>query len=101
MPRGERPERATPPLKLPIGQRVYRTIVEVEDPEVDQAGHEVDVWHVTLGDEGPIARPLLRRMASSPRSAAPAAASDVVEPPAGGEAPDEAESDQPELPRTR
>ena len=50
------------PLKLPIGQRVYRSIVEVEDPDAIKPGTTVDVWHVTLGDEGPTARRLLRRV---------------------------------------
>ena len=68
------------PLKLPIGQRVYRSIVEVEDPDAIRPGTTVDVWHVTLGDEGPTTRRLLRRVVVVSEAAAPAAASDVVEP---------------------
>jgi len=74
------------PLKLPIGQRVYRSIVEVENPAAIKPGTTVDVWHVTLGDEGPTARRLLRRVVVVSEAAAPAAASDVVEPPVTGEA---------------
>jgi hypothetical protein len=76
-PRGEKPERARP-LKLPIGQRVYRTVVELDMEGPLRPGGRVDVWHATLGDEGPIAKRLLRGLAVVSFEPATGAASDVV-----------------------
>jgi len=46
--------------KLPIGQRIFRTIVEVEDAESIETGAKVDVGHVTMGSEGPVVRTIMR-----------------------------------------
>jgi hypothetical protein len=78
LPRGERPERATPPLKLPIGQRVYRTVVELDLESPLRPGTRVDVWHATLGDEGPTARRMLRGVAVVSVEPATGGVSDVV-----------------------
>ena len=56
--------RSDPPSrKLPIGQRIFRTIVEVEHAAEIRQGVKVDVAHVTLGDEGPVAKVMLRGLA--------------------------------------
>lgn len=46
----------------PIGHHVFKAIVEAEDPEAIKPGAEVDVSLVTLGEEGPKAEPVLKRL---------------------------------------
>ncbi len=55
---------AAPPdsRKLPIAQRVYRAVVELETAAAGEVGGKVDVAHVTLGAEGPVAKTILRGM---------------------------------------
>lgn len=46
--------------KLPIGQRIFRTVVEVEDAAILEPGLKVDVGHVTMGSHGPINKIFMR-----------------------------------------
>ena len=64
--------------KLPIGYRIFRTIVEVEHGSAIKAGDKVDVLHVTLGDEGPVAKVMLRALAVVSAEAVMREVSDIV-----------------------
>ena len=49
-----------PSRKLPIGQRIFRTIVEVENADAIEQGLKVDVGHVTMGNKGPVVKTIMR-----------------------------------------
>ncbi|MGA1619810.1 MAG: hypothetical protein ACO37F_15015, partial [Pirellulales bacterium] len=63
---------------LPIGQRIYRTVVELEAAAAGTVGEKVDIAHVTLGDEGPVAKTILRGILVVSNKPTTGAASDVV-----------------------
>ncbi|MGA1619755.1 MAG: sodium-dependent bicarbonate transport family permease, partial [Pirellulales bacterium] len=90
---------------LPIGQRIYRTVVELETAAAGTVGEKVDIAHVTLGDEGPVAKTILRGILVVSNKPTTGAASDVVpaapmEPPADDTATTEP-ADHPEFYETR
>ena len=87
---------------LPIGQRIYRTVVELETDKAGAVGEKVDIAHVTLGDEGPVAKTILRGILVVSNKPTTAATSDVV--PAEPEPAPEASAepaDHPEFYETR
>ncbi len=90
--------------KLPIGQRIYQTVVELETETTGTVGKKVDVAHVTLGEEGPVSKTMLRGVLVVSNRAAPRMVSDVV--PIDGEETGPADAidestDQPEFYETR
>ena len=87
---------------LPIGQRIYRTVVELETDQAGAVGDKVDIAHVTLGDEGPVAKTLLRGILVVSNKPTTAATSDVLpaEPEPAPEEPTEP-ADHPEFYETR
>lgn len=66
--------------KLPIGSRLFRTVVEVENAADIEPGTKVDVGHVTLGDEGPVVKTMLRGLLVVSVQPVTGAVTDVVAP---------------------
>ncbi len=71
-------EPSTSARKLPIGHVIFRTIVEVEHGNVIEEDMRVDVAHVTPGEEGPVAKTMLRDVAVTSVVRLKATSSDVI-----------------------
>jgi hypothetical protein len=80
---------------LPIGQRIYRTVVELETENAGTVGEKVDVAHVTLGDEGPVAKTILRGILVVSNKPTTGAASDVLPTVPTEPVPADTETDEP------
>lgn len=63
-PRGGRPsvDREEALTTRPVGRHVFRTLAEVEELDSLEPGTKVDVLLASLGDEGPRASPVLRKV---------------------------------------
>lgn len=73
--------------KPPIGQVVFRGVVELDGLEDIRSGTRVDVWLATLGDEGPTAKRLVRGVAVIAAEPVAKAGRDVIEGEVHGENP--------------
>ncbi|MGA0039913.1 MAG: sodium-dependent bicarbonate transport family permease [Pirellulales bacterium] len=64
--------------KIPIGHVIFRTIAEVEHGSIIEEGVKVDVAHVTPGEEGPVAKIMLRGLTITSVEAVAGEVSDVL-----------------------